>query len=382
MYKKKLKICFATEDFYPEFIGGQGVYGYHLVSELIKLGIDVTVLAETRRKRKAFWQNKNSISLILTPFVFGNQIVLAVFEYVLFIWKLKDTQFDIVHANQLSALLFVLFKPKNVNKIIVSVHNTYYDLQHVTESKIKRFLYKPLIFLEKIVYQKADGLIFNSPDEEKALCSYHRIINKPKRSIYLGTHIPRLTEREKQKAQKKIRRELTIGKNDTIVLYIGRLVKRKKVDILLKALEILNTDKKNVYGVIIGKGVEKRILEHHAPPNTRFLGHVENTSGYLLAANVFVTLSVAEGGFSLSVLEAAAYGLPLIVSPSVAGFPIIVNEKNGYVVDSDDPKILANKIMLSLNNSQKMGILSQKFAKRFSWKECAMETVDFYNSLL
>ncbi len=128
-----IKVCFATEDFYPDFIGGQGIYGYHLVKELVKVGCDVTVLAENKNGRAKFWQHEN-IKLILVPFCFGNQLILALTQYFLFILKSSHIYFDIVHANQLSGLFFILLRPKNVGKIVVSVHNTNYDMAQKTQS--------------------------------------------------------------------------------------------------------------------------------------------------------------------------------------------------------------------------------------------------------
>lgn len=353
---KKIRICFVTEDFYPGFIGGQGIYSYNLALHLQKLGHSVTVLAEDKKERRKFW-NKQKIKVLLTFFCFGNQLLLALFEYIIF-KKLKNEYFDILHANQLSGLFFVLFKPSNIGKIIVSVHNTNYDMAQKTNFKLKKLLYQMLIFLEKIVYQKADGLIFNSLDEEKALVKYYQIKNRTK-SIYLGVNLPKLKAKNKSQG---------------IILYVGRLVKRKKVDILIRAVNLLNP----VRLIIIGQGSERKNLEKIAGSNVNFLGFVKNTRPYFLAADIFVTVSVAEGGFLLSALEAASYGLPLILSSSAAGFPIIKKGINGYIADPDDPKGLMNKIKLVLKRSVQMGKESRKIAKRFSWEQTARNTLSFY----
>lgn len=372
-----MKICFITEDFYPNFIGGQGVYGYHLVKNLAKLGHEVTILAEKRGERDRFWRDFKYIKLYLVPFCFGNQLILAFLEYFYFKKNLSKQYFDIVHANQLSGLFFVLLRPKNVGKIIVSAHNTNYDMAQKTDSGLKWILYQMLIWLEKIVYKRADGLLFNSEDEETDLKKYYKIEN-PVKSINPGVDIPKITQNEKQKAREKIRGDLGVKKNQKIILYVGRLVKRKKVNTLIQAVSLI----KSVKLLIIGRGVERKNLEKIAGSNVEFLGFIDDTRSYFLASDCFVAVSVAEGGFLLSSLEAASFGLPLILSPSAAGFPIIKEGENGYIIEPDNPKLLADKIKIVLKSSRQMGEESRKIVRQFSWEKCTRKTLDFYRFLL
>lgn len=369
---RKIRICFATEDFYPGFIGGQGIYGHHLVSELKRLGVGITVLAENRTNRRKFWQNK--VDLILTPFCFGNQLCLALLEYLLFIFK-SNNYYDILHANQLSGLLFVLFKPPNIGKIVVSVHNTYYEMS-LRADGFKKWFYRPLIWLERLVYERADGLIFNTDSQKLALGSYCQIKNISE-VIPLGVSQVAFTKKDRLEAKKWLRKKFNL-KEEKVVLYVGRLVKRKKVDTLIKALKLL--EHQQVKGFIIGMGSEKGALEDIAAENTRFLGFVEDTKPYFLSADLFVTTSVAEGGIVLSAMEAAGFGLPLILSKE-AGEKILKDGVNGLYCGPDDYMALAKKIRLVLENSTKMGEQSLKSAKSLSWEKCAKRTLNFYLSL-
>lgn len=376
-----MRICFVTEEFYPDFVGGQGIYGYHLVSQLIKLGHKITVLAEYRRGRAAFWHGQKNLHLILVPFCFKNPLILAFFEYLVFILKLRGTYFDIVHANQLSGLFFVLFKPKNVGQVVVSIHHTNYDMQEIADFWFKRLLYHPLIFLERMMYQRADGLLFNSKDEEKAVSSYYHLKNRKTAYVYPGTEMPSFTTKEREKARELIRKDLKIAKDAAVVLYVGRLVKKKRVDVLLSALFRLYASDKNVFGIIIGQGKEGEHLKTLAPANVILKGFIPDTRPYFLAADLFVTTSVAEGGFLLTAVEAASYGLPLILSPSAAGFPIVKEGVNGYIIDPKDPEKLADKIKRVVRDKRvikKMGEESRKLARHFSWEKCTKETLKFY----
>lgn len=374
-----MKICFITEDFYPNFIGGQGVWGYHLISGLAKKRNNVVVIVENRGKRKKFWRDTKNVELLLTPFCFGNQIILSALEYVVFRIYCGRKQFDILHASQLSALFFVLFRPKNIKKIVVSVHNTNFDMYQVEGSWLKRLLYLPLIWLERIVYTKADALIFNSPLEEKDLKKYYVIKNKPTKSIYLGAEKSTFTSDDRERVRMEIRKKLGLSVDAKIILYVGRIVKRKKVSTLIKAMSQLD---KSLQCVIVGDGVERKKLEQVATNNVQFLGYIDDTKPYFLAADLFVLTSVAEGGIALSALEAASYSLPLILSPSVAGCPLIRDGQNGFIVNSDDSKNLTKKIKEALENSAAMRKKSQELARYFSWKRCVNETLAFYQLLL
>lgn len=377
MINRKFKIYFVTEDFYPDFIGGQGIYGFELVSNLASQGCEITVLAEDKKGRKNFWYGKKNINLVLVPFCFGNQLILSLLEYLMFILRCSNQYFDLVHANQLSGLFFVLFKPKNIGKVVVSVHNTNYDMAQKTDSPLKWFLYQPLIWLERLVYKRADGLLFNSPSEQLDLINYYQIADKSTKAVYLGVDKSNFTSRERQQAQVKIRQDLGTSQDTKIILYVGRLVKRKKVDTIIMAVKRLD----NAVAVIIGQGPEREALQKISTPNVKFLGFIEDTRSYFLAADLFVTVSVAEGGFLLTALEAASFGLPLILSSSAAGFPILKEGINGFIVEPDNYKNLAAKIELVLRKSDQMGKKSREFAKRFSWVRCAKETLKFYQSL-
>lgn len=384
MKSKKINPCFITEDFYPDFIGGQGIYGKNLVEKLAKNNIKVTVFAEDRGVRKKYWQDKKNIKLILVPFCFGNQLVLAFLEYLYFIIYERKNYYNIIHVNQLSGLFFALFKSKNVGKIVVSCHNTNYDMWQVEDFWLKKLLYLPLIWLEKIIYENSDGIIFNSSLEERDLLNYFQIKNKPTKSVYLSGPEINFTDIEKKQAYKKVRQKLGLETNAKIVLYLGRIVKRKKVETLIKAANNLykNYNNYKIYIIIIGQGNDLNRLKLIAPANVKFLGFVEDIKDYYLASDLFVLTSIAEGGFSLSVLEAAGYGLPLIVSPSVAGFPIVRENKNGYIVDSDDSKNLAEKILLVLKQQEKFSQESLRLSRSFTWEKTARETLNFYQSLL
>ncbi len=379
---KKLTVCFVTEDFYPSFIGGQGVWGKELVHHLARQGTSITVLAEHRSGRSAYWQKRKDVRLILAPFCFGNQLALALFHYLSFLWHLGGSRIDVVHANQLTGLFFVLFRPQNVGAIVVSMHNTYDQMAAAAPTLMKKIRYKPLIVLEKIVYEKADGIAYHTESEHAYGQRAYEISSKPFCIAPVGAPRVNLSGKQRRNFQKSIRTSLSLPANARIVLYVGRLVQRKRVDDLIAALRLLAQARPPVVGVIVGSGVFRQQLEKRAGPNVRFVGFAEATEPYFAAGDVFVTTSVAEGGVLLTATEAAAYGLPLILSPDTADPQIFRDGVNGMAVMSQDPGGLARAIQQCLRNKRTMGQESKKFARRLSWLRCASRVNGFYRSLL
>ena len=379
---KKLNVCFVTEDFYPSFIGGQGIYGKELVEHLAKDGIHVTALADRRPGRRDYWRNHANITLIEMPFSGSSQLLAAFFEYCYFMFYCRKIYFDILHANQLSGLFFVLLRPKNIGAIIVSAHHTNYDMRRETPVGIKKFLYLPLIALERFVYEHADGIITNSPDEAAALRSNFHLNHIPITSVYPGLSLKPAQAREQVLARASLRQMLDVPLDAKVILYVGRLVARKKVDTFIDAVNNVSHKGAPVIGVIVGRGREKEQLKKLAGPSVYFCDYVADTRLYFLGADIFVTTSVAEGGFSYAVLEAAHFGLPLIVSQSVAGFPIVRPGVNGFVVHSNNHYEIARAIEKILPSAAAMGRTSRKLARKFTSRRATLQTIAFYRSAL
>jgi len=374
-----LRVCFITEDFYPSIIGGQGIYGKNLVEALIKKNVAVTVLAEKREGREKYWRNKKNIQVFLVPFVFGNQLLLALLEYIYFLLRFNKVYFDIVHVNQLSGLFFVLFKPTNVGKVLVSVHNTYADLSEKTSSVSRKTFYQPLMLLEGIVYKRADGLIFNTSSEKILLDKNYHTSSISSRIAPFGAPQIKNLQKEKRDAEKLIRKKLGLT-NEKIILYVGRLVKRKRVDVVVRMLKTLERQK-GIVGVIIGDGPEREYLESIACKNTFFVGFEKNPQQYFLGADVFVNFSVAEGGVILTALEAASCGLPMLLSHESVEESLLKNGYNGYYSDSQNPHILAKKVYEILKKARQMGENSRKLVRQYTWDNCARQTISFYQSV-
>ncbi|MFX0132137.1 MAG: glycosyltransferase family 4 protein [Candidatus Hodarchaeota archaeon] len=144
--------------------------------------------------------------------------------------------------------------------------------------------------------------------------------------------------------------------NEKIIIFIGRLVKIKNVDFLLRAYNnIKNKNFKDVSLIIVGKGEEERSLKKAAQnlklSNVKFLGAIPHNKipEILNCADVLALCSESEGS-PIVVREALACGVP-VVSTDVGDVSyLITNDVVGRIVERDEEKFASALIdILQIN---------------------------------
>jgi glycosyltransferase involved in cell wall biosynthesis len=144
---------------------------------------------------------------------------------------------------------------------------------------------------------------------------------------------------------------------------VARLAPEKDIGTLIRAFQILVPKFSDVELVVVGDGVERKKLEALAlGANVRFLGSRDDIPELMRSFDVFVLASLTEG-ISLTLLEAMAASKP-IVATNVGGNPeVVVDGVTGFLVPSQDPQAMADKILLLLNDpqlAQRMGIAGRR----------------------
>lgn len=138
--------------------------------------------------------------------------------------------------------------------------------------------------------------------------------------------------------------------NHKVILSVGRLVKIKGFDLVIKALpKILKQIPKAVY-IIVGAGPEKENLKNLAnklgvSSKIIFTGEIRNKkelSKYYASADVYVGPSRVEA-FGIVFLEAQAFGLPIVAS-NIGGIPEAIGDR-GILVKPDDLESLIQNII-------------------------------------
>jgi len=156
--------------------------------------------------------------------------------------------------------------------------------------------------------------------------------------IYNGVKIGKVsqpvilaTSRSPESASPKTN-DLRSATKKTIIGSVGRLAHEKGYDILIEAAKSLP---QNIEIRICGEGSERATLEKLIEKNkleekVKLLGFCENTEDFYKSLDLYVQPSRTEG-FGFTVIEAMAFGIPVIVS-SEGALPELVTKKNGTVL--------------------------------------------------
>ena len=169
------------------------------------------------------------------------------------------------------------------------------------------------------------------------------------------------------------------------LLFLGRLKRYKRVDLVLRALARLVEDGLDVEFMVGGDGDQLMALEKEARrlgvrDRVHFLGFV--TEGEKLAqlrsAWLHVLTSPKEG-WGISNLEAAACGTPSVASDSPGLRESVVDGETGLLVPHGDVDALAEAIGALLRDSERreeMGRRARRFAEGCSWEVSARAVED------
>lgn len=124
------------------------------------------------------------------------------------------------------------------------------------------------------------------------------------------------------------------------VVYVGRLLSHKNVDVLIDAIKLVSQKKPAINCLIIGRGPEEanlhaKVVKLGLENNIQFMNNIEDIDevyALMKSSKVFVLPSTREG-FGIVVLEANACGLPVITTnhPDNAAKNLI-HSKNGHQV--------------------------------------------------
>jgi len=182
-------------------------------------------------------------------------------------------------------------------------------------------------------------------------------------------------------------RERLVGKGNVMILSVGVLQTRKNTVNALRALAGLPPHCRMVLAGGDGhgsEGVHDFIRKEGLASRVVVLGHV--AAAYLSvlyqAANVFVFPSFEEG-FGLPVLEAMAYGVPVVASrasslPEVGGDAVLY-------ADPHDPRDIAEKVLNAVEDDSLRGRLIELGRQRagdFPWRRTAELTCAVYDEVL
>ncbi len=248
------------------------------------------------------------------------------------------------------------------------------------------------IAIEKRIVRRADRLIAECPQDQADLVRLYGAHPRAISTVPCGVDLAEFSPGCKATA----RRSLGLADDEFVVLQLGRLVPRKGIDNVIRALALLPGD---VPARLLVVGGESREPDGRATPEIARLRGVARECGvegrvrftgqrrrdelalHYAAADVFVTTPWYEP-FGITPLEAMACGTPVIGS-AVGGIQhSVVDGVTGYLVPPKDPGALAERLVHLRANPELARALGRAGIRRvrsmFTWQRVADELAEVY----
>jgi glycosyltransferase involved in cell wall biosynthesis len=174
------------------------------------------------------------------------------------------------------------------------------------------------------------------------------------------------------------------------LLHVGSLAAGTRVDEIIHALPSLLTRIPRVTLALIGRGAAEASLRKLAETlqvstHVRFLGHVTpaRLRDAYAGSDVFVTMDMPDTR-NLALIEAMAFGLPVIVARSF-NLTEHVDTSRGLLVDPGSPAALAEAIVAlhrHPGHAAALGAAGRAYAAHFSPDRIAAEWEQLYGQVL
>ncbi|MDF2431776.1 MAG: hypothetical protein JWP44_1407 [Mucilaginibacter sp.] len=251
--------------------------------------------------------------------------------------------------------------------------------------------------IEKEVAMLADKVIAECPQDRDDLITYYQVPPEKITVIPCG-----FSEQEFYPIEKKEAREiLKLPLDEPIILQLGRMVPRKGIDNVIRALGCLRKKEKQIRLVIVGGESEHPdikkcpemarlhdiVQENNVLNSIHFAGRKgrDLLKYYYAAADLFITTPWYEP-FGITPLEAMACGTP-VIGANVGGIKYsVVDGVTGALVTPDKPDELADKINELIFDKNELRRLSENAIKRvnryFTWTSVAVKMGYLYQRII
>jgi glycosyltransferase involved in cell wall biosynthesis len=196
---------------------------------------------------------------------------------------------------------------------------------------------------------------------EHARCTVARLFDAPVSSIgriYNGVDVARYAGEASVAEVERIRASLGIGREEILIVTVGRLTAQKGLSDLVIAFGKASPSLPSARLLIAGEGPERGRLQEiiaslQLGGRVRLLGNVERPDELYRAADLFVLSSRYEG-FPFAMLEAMAAGLPVIATRFGGADEMVEHGREGLLVSGGDIDGLADAIGAALDDRGRM----------------------------
>jgi len=401
-----MRLAFLAPEFFPP-VGGVGIYAIHLVKELSKHEeMDIHIFTPARGKdydrEKILNYFGHRIQLHNISTAYDDFVYNFTFQYKVFRELPRYHRYhhyDLIHSANLVNMpdIYLKLKPLGIPSV-ATVHTTIKGQVRGFLDASKNFLslapserwslaaYPYISLMESIYLRRTKHMITVSRRFAEMLQEqYHfRGVIEP---IHNGIDLELFNY---QRISDPYERFPQLKGKGPVVLYAGRLVARKGLDLFVDAISQLKDSR--AHFVFAGRGPEKLIsdlLQRNDIPVERYtcLGFVPNDQLPWLykLSSIFVLPSFYEN-LPISLLEAMAMKVSCIASNVGAVDEIIKQGENGLLFEAGDVKALVRHIRLLLESDEQREKLAEagfhRVRAEFTSATMAKKHREFYEKVL
>ena len=297
---------------------------------------------------------------------------------------------SIVHARSRAPAWSCLFASKLTGrKFVTTFHGTYNF-----KSNLKKLYNSVMVRSDLII--AGSNYIFSHIKE-----NYSRYLNNKKKFlvIFRGINVDYFdSSTTLESDEKKLLKQWDIEKDKKIILLPGRLTSWKGQEVFIEAINLINIEigYEAFYAVILGSDqgrelYKKKLIrlseQYRMSKQIRFIDNCKNMALAYKVSDIIVSASNEPEAFGRVSVEAQSMGKPIIASNIGGSNETIINEKTGFLFESNNAKSLSKQILRVLNMDETslktIGIEARKNAtQRFNVEKMCFSTYSEYKRLL
>lgn len=388
-----MKILYLVDYYQPQLGYGE----YYVPRELAKLGHEVIIL--TTNFYYPFPNYEQTSGKILGPREHnpsdtveeGVRVIRKKMWFEFFtrsfygghLSLIKEFQPDLILINKIpgyNAVITSILKPFFKYKIVAydaHLPSGYYDSGNVAMKNLFYFWFR--FFFAALLNKQVDKFI---AVQEKTTEIIHDIYGIRKRIVHIpiGTDIDRF--HFDSKMRESIRKKYKIDPKDFVIIYTGKVISTKGVDILFKSFDILCKKYDHLKLMIVGNGDRSYISVCENNLDKKF-HHKVIWVPFQLTKDLYKFYSSADVGVwpleeSQSMNDAAACNLPFIANHTV-GARARLGNNNALLYKKGDAFDLAKQIELLVKDpkkSKQMGLNGRELMEnKLSWSSIVKEYI-------
>lgn len=384
--KSSLSIAFAAPYVPPAYIAGGEAYVYHLVKELVKLGINIDLFTTAIPTKTEEWSWDHVNLYESSPlFKVGKTPVMPSLPLKM----IGKRKYDLIHANFPSG--FVCDVSAFVSSIqrkplVITYHCDVLPLNNTSKA------YN--LFLKLYTLRHASRIIATTKSYVETSPILKSFVDKVE-LVPMGVDLTRFYVNKRY--QRETKQKHGIKEGEKVILFVGGLDhyhRSKRVDLLIRVMQDVSHSFNDFVLLIVGEGDLRSDLENlckglNLGDKVIFTGYVSNEDlpKYYCAADLFVLPSLTrEEAFGIVLIEAAACGaVPICFNIPGPGW--VCRDLGGFVVPiATNHELYSNLLKtvlqaLTTNLEHKSKTCVQN-VKKYDWSNIAKKTLEIYEELV